>query len=116
MKSDSIAFGVAGIAFGLIAGWIIGSGQVKPAAPAPAPAAQTSSSASQGASNTRAAVVDEAKVNALKAIAEKEPANVKPRVELGNLYFDAEKYDDSIKWYEEAVKLSPKDENLSTDL
>ena len=27
MKSDAIAFGVAGIVFGLIAGWIIGSQQ-----------------------------------------------------------------------------------------
>jgi len=117
MKSDSIAFGVAGIAFGLIAGWIIGTENARPAAPAAAPAAQTSgNAASSGASNTRAAIVDENKVNALKAVAEKEPANAKPRIELGNLYFDAERYDDSIKWYEEAVKLSPKDENLSTDL
>ena len=27
MKSESIAFGIAGIAFGLIAGWIIGTQQ-----------------------------------------------------------------------------------------
>jgi tetratricopeptide (TPR) repeat protein len=114
MKSDSVAFGVAGIAFGLIAGWIIGTEQARPAAP-PAPQA-ASSPAGQGSSNTRAAIVDDAKVNALKSVAEKEPANAKPRIELGNLYFDAERYDDAITWYEQAVKLSPKDENLSTDL
>ena len=114
MKSDSIAFGVAGIAFGLIAGWIIGTQQAKPAQPpqaAAAPAAQAS-----GSSNTRAAIVDEAKVSALKSVAEKEPTNAKPRTELGNLYFDAERYDDAITWYEQAVKLSPNDPNLSTDL
>lgn len=114
MKSDSIAFGVAGIAFGLIAGWIIGTQQAKPAQPtqtAAAPASQSPSS-----SNTRAAIVDEAKVNALKSVADKEPNNVKPRIELGNLYFDAERYDDAITWYEQAVKLSPNDANLSTDL
>jgi cytochrome c-type biogenesis protein CcmH/NrfG len=114
MKSDSIAFGVAGIAFGLIAGWIIGSQQGRPAQPVQAtapPASQSSTS-----SNTRAAIVDEAKVSALKSVAEKEPNNVKPRVELGNLYFDAERYDDAITWYEQAVKLSPNDPNLSTDL
>jgi|ERR1043166_2131971 tetratricopeptide (TPR) repeat protein len=116
MKSDSVAFGVAGIAFGLIAGWIIGTEQARPAAPAAAQTAQTSSSSSSGSSNTRAAIVDEAKVNALKSVAEKEPKNAKPRVELGNLYFDAERYDDAIAWYEQAVKLSPSDENLSTDL
>ena len=114
MKSDSVAFGVAGIAFGLIAGWIIGNQQAKPAPPA---AAQTSSApAASSSSSTRAAIVDEAKVTALKSVAEKEPASAKPRIELGNLYFDAERYDDAIAWYEQAVKLTPNDENLSTDL
>jgi cytochrome c-type biogenesis protein CcmH/NrfG len=114
MKSDSVAFGVAGIAFGLIAGWIIGTEQARPAAPAAAQAAAAPANAAS--SGTRAAIVDDAKVNALKSVAEKEPTNAKPRVELGNLYFDAERYDDAITWYEQAVKLSPKDENLSTDL
>ena len=113
VKSDSVAFGVAGIAFGLIAGWIIGTEQAKPAAPPAAPAAASAPAAS---SNTRAALVDDAKVNALKAVAEREPKNAKPRTELGNLYFDAERYDDAITWYEQALALSPNDENLSTDL
>ena len=34
----------------------------------------------------------------------------------GNLYFDAERYDDAIKWYQAALKLKPKDVNVSTDL
>src|SRR5215467_13422420 len=113
MKSDSIAFGVAGIAFGLIAGWIIGTQQASSRPPAPAAQA---ASAPAAQANTRAAVLDEAKINALKSVAEREPANAKPRVDLGNLYFDAERYDDAITWYEAAVKLAPKDVNLSTDL
>jgi cytochrome c-type biogenesis protein CcmH/NrfG len=115
MKSDSVAFGVAGIAFGLIAGWIIGTQQAKPSQPAPQSPAATSSSPSDS-SNTRAAIVDETKVKALRSVAEKEPNNAKPRIELGNLYFDAERYDDAIMWYEQAVKLAPGDPNLSTDL
>ena len=113
MKSDSIAFGIAGIAFGLIAGWIIGTQQA--ASRPSAPAAQAASAPAAQAS-TRAAVLDEAKINALKSVAEREPTNAKPRVDLGNLYFDAERYDDAIMWYEAAVKLAPKDVNLSTDL
>jgi cytochrome c-type biogenesis protein CcmH/NrfG len=116
MKSDSVAFGVAGIAFGLIAGWIIGTQQARPASPQAAQAAAAPASSSSSSSNTRAALVDDAKVNALKSVAEREPTNVKPRIELGNLYFDAERYDDAITWYEQAVKLSPDDPNLSTDL
>ena len=112
MKSDSIAFGIAGIAFGLIAGWIIGSQQ----APSRQPPAQATTAQAPAQANTRAAVIDEAKVTALKSVAEREPSNAKPRIDLGNLYFDAERYDDAITWYEAALKLAPKDVNLSTDL
>jgi cytochrome c-type biogenesis protein CcmH/NrfG len=115
MKSDAVAFGIAGVLFGLIAGWIIGSQQATTRPPVPAPQAL---SAPQGAtgSTARATVLDETQLNALKAVAEREPSNATPRVQLGNLYFDAERYDEAIKWYVEAAKLSPKDVNVSTDL
>jgi len=115
MKSESIAFALAGIAFGLIAGWIIGTQQATGRSPA-APV-QASASASSGTDAApRAAILDQAQVNALKSIAEREPSNPKPRVDLANLYFDAERYDDAITYYVEALKLSPKDVNVSTDL
>ena len=110
MKSESVAFAVAGMLFGLIAGWVIGSQQTgvrQPAGAAP-PAAQGASSA--------APAVDQAQVNAFSSVAEREPANAAPRVQLGNLYFDAERYDDAIKWYTEALKLSANDVDVSTDL
>jgi tetratricopeptide (TPR) repeat protein len=37
-------------------------------------------------------------------------------VQLGNLYFDSERYNDAITWYEAALKINPKDPNVSTDL
>jgi tetratricopeptide (TPR) repeat protein len=115
MKSDAVAFGIAGILFGLIAGWIIGSQQAAARPPASAPVAEQAS-ASAGGSSSRAAVLDETQVNALKTVAEKEASNATPRVQLGNLYFDAERYDDAIKWYGDALKLAPNDVNVSTDL
>ena len=116
MKTDAIAFGVGGIAFGLIAGWIIGTQQATPRPPAgTAPAAATAAPATSGA-GSRAAVLDEAQVTALKSVADRETTNPKPRVDLANLYFDAERYDDAIKWYAEALKIDPKDINVSTDL
>jgi tetratricopeptide (TPR) repeat protein len=114
MKSDAIAFGIAGVLFGLIAGWIIGSQQAVARPPAAAPVAQQAPASS--GSSSRAAVLDETRVSALKTVAEKEAANAAPRVQLGNLYFDAEKYDEAIKWYGEALRLAPKDVNVSTDL
>jgi tetratricopeptide (TPR) repeat protein len=117
MKSDAIAFGIAGVFFGLIAGWIIGSQQAS-LRPGGAPAAQqTAAPASSAASaTTRAAVLNEAEVTALKSVADREKSNARPRVQLANLYFDAERYDDAIKWYEDALALQPNDVNVSTDL
>jgi tetratricopeptide (TPR) repeat protein len=84
-------------------------------APAAVPAsASAAAPASEGA--TRAASLDEAQVTALKSVAGREKSNAQPRVQLGNLYFDAERYDDAILWYTEAQALLPNDVNVSTDL
>ena len=114
MKSDSIAYGIAGVAFGLIAGWIIGTQQAAPRV-APAPA-QAAAAPAANAPSERAAILDETKVKALKSVAEQQPSNAQPRAELANLYFDAERYDDAIAWYQAALKITPDDVNLSTDL
>ena len=117
MKSESIAFAVAGVLFGLIAGWVIGSQQASVRPPAvPAQASAPPSSAGGGGATTRAALLDEAQVTALKSVAAREPSNARPRAQLGNIYFDAERYDEAISWYTEAVKLAPGDVNISTDL
>lgn len=117
MRTDNIVFAVAGVVFGLLAGWVIGTQQAAGRVPPPA-AVQTAAAAAPAANpqGTRAAVLDQSQVTALQSVAEKEPNNVQSRVQLGNLYFDAERYDDAIKWYSEAVKLDPKDVNVSTDL
>jgi tetratricopeptide (TPR) repeat protein len=116
MKSDAIAFGIAGMAFGLFAGWVIGTEQARsgsvgaPAAAAPTAAAPATSGSAP------AAVLDQAQVTALTSVAAREPSNPKPRVDLANLYFDADRYDDAIKWYADALTLTPNDVNVSTDL
>jgi tetratricopeptide (TPR) repeat protein len=116
MKSDSIAFGIAGVVFGLIAGWIIGS-QQDAARPAAAPTTQAAAAPPSASGSTPpAAILDENQVKAFQSIVDREPSNPKPRIELANLYFDAERYDDAIKWYGEALKISPDDVNVSTDL
>lgn len=117
MKSESIVFAVAGMCFGIILGWVIavqqyGGGR----APAPS-AARAPESGSPGAGNAQQApVLDEARVQALSTILENDPKNANAASQLGNTYFDAQRYDDAIKWYERSLQLDPKNADVSTDL
>ena len=116
MKSESFVFAVAGMFFGLIAGWLIGSQQstLRPAVPPAQAAAAPSGQAGGGA--PAAPRLDQQDAKRLEDIAKSDPANATPRTQLGNLYFDAERYDQAIKWYEEALKLDPTNPDVSTDL
>jgi tetratricopeptide (TPR) repeat protein len=114
MKPDAIGFGIAGVAFGLIAGWVIGSQQAivrSGALPAPQSAAAPATP-----TPPPPPPLDETKVSDYKSAAEREPTNAEPRVQLANLYFDAERYEEAIKWYDEALRLQPNNADVSTDL
>jgi cytochrome c-type biogenesis protein CcmH/NrfG len=114
MKSDGIAFGIAGILFGLIAGWIIGS-QYESARRQPLSAPQAASPAPAAAPQAPPPL-DEAKVTAFRSAADKDPKSAAPRSQLGDLYFNSERFDDSIKWYEQALALTPDDVRVSSQL
>jgi tetratricopeptide (TPR) repeat protein len=114
MKAAFIVYAATGACFGLIVGWILGTQQSAARPPfAAAPAAQAANAAAPPPAKP---VLDEAQATALKGIAEKDPANVQSRVQLGNMYFDAERFLEAIRWYEEALKLNPNDVSVSTDL
>jgi hypothetical protein len=118
MKAESLVFGIAGIFLGLIAGWLIGSQQAstRPVPPAAQQAAVPATGGAGSPANTAPPPLDQEKVRELKDLADKDPSNATPRTQLGNLYFDAERYDDAIRWYESAIELDPTNPDLSTDL
>ena len=60
--------------------------------------------------------VDEARAATLRAAAERVPADVQVRVDLGNLYFDAQRFEDAIPWFEAVLALNPEEVDVSTDL
>jgi tetratricopeptide (TPR) repeat protein len=112
MRRDSLVLAISGVFFGLLVGWVIGSqqgtgGQRPPAAPAAAAPAPASAAA---------APLDETRARALQVQAESSPNDAAVRVDLGNLYFDSERYPDAVRWYEDALKVDPKNVNASTDL
>jgi tetratricopeptide (TPR) repeat protein len=114
VTKDSIAVGLAGIFFGLLVGWIVGSqqGGASRTAAAPAPAAAPAATSGQSS----ATPLDEARAAALAKDAERRPRDAAVRIELGNLYFDAERFADAARWYEQALGIEPRNVNASTDL
>ena len=115
MKAAFVVYAATGAFFGLIVGWILGTQQATGRVPfaASAPAAQTAAASPAPAAKP---VIDEAQATAIRSVAEKDPTNVQSRVQLGNMYFDAERYQEAIRWYDEAFKLDNRDINVSTDL
>lgn len=126
MKSESMVIGVAGVIFGVLVGWMLGAQEGRRTAVSPvaatAPASAPGSAQAQGANapppgGTRTpAAIDPARVQALEARAAAAPKDAAPRKELGNLLFDADRFADAARWYEEALAIEPNDPDTSTDL
>jgi len=112
MKRDSLAFGLAGTFFGVLVGWIIGTQQAAPGVPT----APTTAAAAPASSPEAAPPFDAARATELEREANARPNDAAVRMQLGNMYFDAERYDQAVPWYEASLKLDPKNVNLSTDL
>jgi tetratricopeptide (TPR) repeat protein len=112
MKSESIVFAVAGMCFGVILGWVIASQQ--PAREAPAAAPPAAAAAAEGA--RQPPPLDEARLKEANAKVSSEPQNASAHAEVGNIYFDAERWDDAIQSYERSLKIDAGNANVSTDL
>jgi cytochrome c-type biogenesis protein CcmH/NrfG len=111
MTRESLAFALSGTFFGLLVGWIIGSQMV-----VSSPPSTVSQTAGVAAPAAQPPALDSARITRLEQQAAAEPDNASVRTELGNLYFDAERPDLAIPWYEAAARLNPSDVNVSTDL
>jgi cytochrome c-type biogenesis protein CcmH/NrfG len=116
MRADAIVFGIAGSLFGLIIGWVLGSQQAARSGPLVPAAVQAAPAQQQANAAPQPVPIDPARVSAVQDEAAKNPKDARPRVQLGNMYFDAEQYGEAIKWYEQALAINPNDPNVSTDL
>lgn len=106
--------GIAGVLLGLMAGWIIGSQSATPAPPNAATEAAAPASAPPSAQ--QAQPLDENRAASLRAAAEKDPKDAESRTQLGNMYFDANRYEEAAKWYTASLDVNPKNADVSTDL
>jgi tetratricopeptide (TPR) repeat protein len=81
----------------------------------PRPAATAATAAPATADPAPARLnLDEAR--ALASLAARQPGDVAVRVELGNLYMDAGRWEDAIRWYREALALDAYLPDVLTDL
>src|SRR5688572_29059593 len=119
MKLDAVVYFVAGMAFGVILGWVVGAQQLGRTAQFPtAPAAQAATPAAPppAANGRTPPTLDQGRVDQLTATINGDPKNTTAIVQLANVYFDGERFTDAISWYEKAIALDPKNADVSTDL
>jgi cytochrome c-type biogenesis protein CcmH/NrfG len=115
VSKDSLIVGAAGVFFGILVGWIIGSQQGSGRL-SPAPAAAQRAAAPGSGAPPAPPPLDEGRAASLKAAAQQNAADADTRVQLGNMYFDAGRFQDAADWYEGALKIRPKAVDVSTDL
>ena len=116
MRADSIVFAVAGMCFGILLGWVLGTQQSAGSAAAPAQAAAPADAPPGTPQSQQPPPLDEGRVQSLTTILQGDPKNAKAAVELANVYFDAERWNEAIDWYQKAVALDPKNVDANTDL
>ena len=106
--------------FGVLLGWVLATmndSRITTSAPAAAAAAAAAPQQEPSAGNERApAQLDEGEVQALTTILTNDPNNAGAAAQLAETYFRAERMDEAIKWYREALRLDPKNVNASTQL
>jgi cytochrome c-type biogenesis protein CcmH/NrfG len=88
--------------------------------PRPVPVAAAPGGAPEGAAAGAAAphthAIDPDEVRALEQLATRQPNDAVVRTELGNMYMDAQRWDEAIRWYGEALKLLPENGDVRTDM
>ena len=98
------------LAVGLM-GWIVWSQRPEPP---PAEAARTAPAPAEDVPEPLP--IDEDRAAALLATADEAPDDVESRVDLGNLYHEARRFEDAAPWFEAALALDPDLVEVSTDL
>ncbi len=122
MKKEGLMMLVAGVVLGTVLGFI-GTRQfyMNKATSAAAQAQQQAASTAPEAGTPQGQesfdpAQHESMLAQIKAELAQDPKNVEKRVMLGNIYYDGQKYDQAIPWYEEALKLDPNNTDVIVDL
>lgn len=126
MKREPMVFGVAGVVFGFVLGYMAAGWDQAPAEARPVVAGAAPSGPLGGGSGSHATApapgasaapaIDPNEVRALESLAARDKANAQVRIELGNLYMDHSRYDEAVRWYREALQVNPSQPDVIVDL
>ncbi|RLE17854.1 MAG: hypothetical protein DRJ65_22195 [Acidobacteria bacterium] len=112
---------VGGLMIGLVLGYVIAERQAVPPAVSLAPPSGTSA----GSVSQQAAVQNpgspgpaevERQLGEIRNLLAQNPGDARLLVAQGNIYFDAQRWEEARLSYEEAIETTPDDPNLLTDL
>jgi len=115
MKNRQIVFILVGVAIGFVLGFF--TSDLINQEPVPVGASQASvQGQTEQLPQNHPSMEDMQKLQAMQQQAASDPNDKQVRVALGNTYYDMQRFDAAIKWYEEAVRLDPNNANVNTDL
>jgi Flp pilus assembly protein TadD len=113
MRRDTLVFTAAGVVFGLVVGYMAATWDL---VPRPAAAGTVAAAPAAPATAPAKAGPNPDEVKALESLAARQPDDAAVRVELGNLHMDAERWDEALRWYREALARNPTLPDVATDL
>jgi len=129
LSSKQISFGIAGIVFGFLLGYVaayeIHTGRMtgsSPAAMAPppgmggAPAGQAAGGGPPGDPHADQMGQVTQELAALKQALDQDPNNLTALVRMGNLYMDASMFDRAVEFYQRALVLDENNPDVRTDM
>jgi cytochrome c-type biogenesis protein CcmH/NrfG len=113
-KGTVIMISFVSLLFGFVLGATVAILKTQPMV-APTPAPMVRPTVKESGKNIITADY-EGEIRAAKSILEKDPHNLQTLINLGNAYFDTDRYQEAIDAYSKALTIDPKNPDVRTDL
>ena len=112
MKHRHIAFGIVGLMVGFVLGFFISEATRERPVPGQQGVAQGQEQLPEG----HPPIDIEQQLAQLLKHANDEPDHVDAKIQVANLLYDVQRFEEAIPWYEKAIKQQPRNINVNNDL
>jgi len=101
---------------GVAGGWLVRGSQAPAAVAAAAVTAPDATNNTVQPSPEQMKRTADAQAEPLLAQLKADPGNPARRVQIGNVYYDAQQFETAIEYYQQALKVKPHDSSVRTDM